>query len=146
MALIFSITDPMSAARCKAGALARPQGLRALVGLEHDLARHHPDELVLLAVRVPSRRLSAGHDARQVHAEIRQSYMVAEPAVPALAVQGRGTSPDSWWRCFRRYRPDRRRAGEAWTWADGSAFVAGRRASRVHAATTSFERGRCAGT
>jgi hypothetical protein len=78
----------VAAAGRETRAHAGPQRLAALVGLEHDLARHDPDELVLLRMRMPRRGLRARHDAREVHAEIVQAHMIAQPAVPALAVVG----------------------------------------------------------
>src|SRR5215218_9883986 len=76
----------VASARGKACTHAGAQSLQALVGLEHDLARHHPDELILLAVSMPCRGLAAWNNASQVCAEVLQADMVAEPPVPARAV------------------------------------------------------------
>ena len=72
----------------KAGAHPRSQHLRAVIGLQHDLALEHIDEFVLARVGVPERGLPARDDAEQIDAEILQSRMIAEPAVVAGLVGG----------------------------------------------------------
>jgi hypothetical protein len=46
--------------------------------MEHQLAFKHVDELVFALVPVTERRLGVGLDARNVDAELRQSYGIAE--------------------------------------------------------------------
>ena len=70
----------------EAGAHAGPELLRAGIGLQHHLALQHVDELVLAAVCVTVGGLPARNDAREVHAEVLQPGVVAEPAVVAVLV------------------------------------------------------------
>src|SRR6185437_14481230 len=69
------------------GAHARPQHLLAGIGLEHDLAGHHIDELILARVPVATRRLPARYDAGEVDAEIAEPGMLAQATIPALLVR-----------------------------------------------------------
>jgi len=68
-----------------AGAMSRPQHLLAGVGHEDHLAFEHPDEFVLERMPVAQRRLAAGREFDQVHAETGEAQFVAESPLGAVA-------------------------------------------------------------
>ena len=98
----------------EAGAHAGFEDLRAGVGLQHDLALEHPDELVLRAVGVAIGGLPAGDDAGEVHPEVPQAGVVAETAIVARSGSARAAAREWSWRCSPARRPDRRPA--MWVW------------------------------
>jgi hypothetical protein len=84
------VDEPMRiAGYCReAGAHARAQRFDAGIGLQIDFALEDIDELILPRVRVAGGGLTARNDARDIHAEIRETGVIAETTVPALLVSG----------------------------------------------------------
>ena len=78
---------PVAHARRKARAVASDQHFLAVVGHQHQFARQHVDELVLVRVPVPLARPGARGESNEVHAEVRQSGRDSKP-VPAAAATG----------------------------------------------------------
>src|SRR5215475_8922840 len=70
----------------KADADARPNGFATRVGHKHQLALNHVNELVLLRMRVPRRRLTIGQNPNKVDAVIFEPRMIAEAPGIALAL------------------------------------------------------------
>jgi hypothetical protein len=79
---------PVARARWKASAHTGAQRFFACVRFQDDFTRQHVDELVLPRVPMPGGGLSSRLDPRNIHPEVRQSYVVAEPPIPASLVLG----------------------------------------------------------
>ena len=73
--------------RWKADAGARTNRLATRIRDQHQLPFDNVDELVLFGMRMPRRRLSAGHDAHEVDAVVFQACVIAETARRALPLR-----------------------------------------------------------
>src|SRR5580700_3398874 len=63
----------------KAGAIARAHHAFSFILDEHELARDHDEEFILLLMPVPKRGPRAGLDTNEIGAELREACRVAEP-------------------------------------------------------------------
>jgi hypothetical protein len=79
--------------------ISGPDGFATRVRHEHDLALDHVDELILLRMRVPGRRLAAGQNSYEVDAVVPEPRMIAQASVENVCAVPRGTAQDSSTRC-----------------------------------------------
>ena len=76
---------PVAGFHRKAGAIARTHHAFSFILDEHELARDHDEEFILLLMPVPERGPGAGLDTNEIGAELREACCVAEPSPMASA-------------------------------------------------------------